>query len=66
MKVLQLLKLQNFEFYNTLCQVTYQEMVENEVKDTQKGPTRKLITESCKSNSMVIKVIVIFPLFLLS
>ncbi|KAG5031918.1 hypothetical protein AAZX31_06G162100 [Glycine max] len=36
-------------------EVTYQEMVENEVKDTQKGPTRKLITESCKSNSMVIK-----------
>jgi len=41
-------------------------MVENEVKEAQKGPTQKIITESCKSNSMVVKVIIIFPLFLLS
>ncbi|KAL3025422.1 hypothetical protein AAZX31_04G178700 [Glycine max] len=36
-------------------EATYQEMIENEVKDTQEGLTHKLITESCKSNSMVIK-----------
>jgi hypothetical protein len=31
-------------------------MVVNEVKDTRKGATQKIIAESCKSNSMVIKV----------
>ncbi|KAK2445339.1 Pyridoxal phosphate (PLP)-dependent transferase superfamily protein [Trifolium repens] len=46
---------QEHEILDAGSEVTYQEMVENEVKDTRKGATQKIIAESCKSNSMVIK-----------
>jgi len=56
--LLILFQLQKLELSYTLCQVTYQEMVEDEAKDIQnvEGPIHKLIQENTKSNSMVIKV----------
>ncbi|XP_020213327.1 uncharacterized protein LOC109797636 [Cajanus cajan] len=46
---------QEHEISDGGSEVTYHEMVENEITDTHKVPTHKLISESCKSNSMVIK-----------
>lgn len=46
---------QEHEISEAGSEVTYPEIVENEVKDIKKGATHKIIAESCKSNSMVLK-----------
>lgn len=55
---------QEHEISEAGSEVTYPEIVENEVKDIKKGATHKIIAESCKSNSMVLKVTMMFQLLL--